>query len=82
MVYLASLFLLLCSVLIYKLHYLYQIIRHLRGFDLPLVLLYLMQFNNFFPSWLNFELFAIGFLPPQQFLFHISKVKQSISQVT
>lgn len=62
MVYLASLFLLLCLVLICMFQYLYLIILHLSGFDLPLILLFLLKFNNFFPGWLDFQLFSMRFL--------------------
>lgn len=46
--------LLLCSVQIYKLYYLCQIMLHPIGFEISLFPLFLLQFNSFFPGWLNF----------------------------
>lgn len=60
MVYLSSLFLLLCLVLICKLHYLHQIIVYLRGFDL--FFFFLLQLSIFCSGWLHAELFSLEFL--------------------
>lgn len=59
MVYLSSLFLLLCLVLICKLHYLHQMIVYLRGFDL---FFFLLQLSIFCSGWLHAELFSLEFL--------------------
>lgn len=64
MVYLSSLFLLLCLVLICKLHYLHQMIVYLRGFDLFFLssavkyfLFWLVTCWTFL-SWISFCLFV------------------------